>query len=71
MLDRSDSRLCALRALREVGDEWLQSGCSLALRVPSAVVPAEENVLVNPEHPEFEAVTIDGPFDLEVDDRLL
>ena len=59
------------RSVQAVGDEWLQSGRSLALRVPSAVVPAEENVLVNPEHPEFEAVTVDGPFDPEVDDRLL
>jgi RES domain-containing protein len=43
----------------------------LALRVPSAVVPAEENVLVNPGHPNFESVTVDGPFNPEVDDRLL
>jgi RES domain-containing protein len=59
------------QSVQAVGDEWLQSGRSLALRVPSAVVPAEENVLIKPEHPEFEAVTIDGPFDPEVDDRLL
>jgi RES domain-containing protein len=59
------------RSVQAVGDAWLQSESSLALRVPSAVVPAEENVLVHPEHPEFEAVTIDGPFDPDVDDRLL
>lgn len=59
------------RSVQAVGDEWLQSSSSLALRVPSVVVPAEENVLVNPEHPEFKAVTVDGPFDPEVDDRLL
>jgi RES domain-containing protein len=59
------------RGVQAVGDEWLQSGRSLALRVPSAVVPAEENVLVNPEHSDIEAVEVDGPFDPKADDRLL
>lgn len=58
------------RSVQAVGDAWLTSESSLALRVPSAVVPAEDNVLINPEHPRFEEVTIDGPFDPDIDDRL-
>jgi RES domain-containing protein len=58
------------RSVQAVGDAWLQSGSSLALRVPSAVVPAEDNVLINPEHPRFEEMTIEGPFDPDIDDRL-
>lgn len=57
-------------SVQAVGDAWLQSGSSLALRVPSAVVPAEDNVLINPEHSRFEEVTIEGPFDPDIDDRL-
>jgi hypothetical protein len=34
------------------------------------VVPAEDNVLINPEHPRFEEMTIEGPFDPDIDDRL-
>ena len=42
----------------------------LTLRVPSAVVPAEDNVLINPVHPAFGEVEREGPFDPEIDDRL-
>jgi RES domain-containing protein len=38
--------------------------------VPSAVVPAESNVLINPRHPAFEEIEIHGPVDPEIDDRL-
>ncbi len=35
---------------RVVGDEWLKDGSSLALVVPSAVLPESSNVLINPQH---------------------
>jgi RES domain-containing protein len=60
----------APRTVRRLGDRWLESGRSLALRVPSAVVPAESNVLVNPRHPAFEEIEVHGPVDPEIDDRL-
>lgn len=56
--------------VRAIGDRWLRSEGSLALRVPSAVVPAEDNVLINPRHPAFGEVETEGPFDPEIDDRL-
>jgi RES domain-containing protein len=40
-------------ACREIGDAWLAAGTSLALSVPSALVPPdtrELNVLLNPRH---------------------
>lgn len=60
----------APRPVRRVGDRWLESGNSLGLRVPSAVVPAESNALINPRHPAFGEVEPHGPLDPEIDDRL-
>ncbi len=40
----------------EIGDEWFDNGASLALAVPSVVVPEQYNFLLNPEHPDFQAV---------------
>ena len=40
-----------LELTRAIGDEWLVSGSSLLLRVPSAVVPQSFNYLFNPRHP--------------------
>lgn len=33
------------------GDQWLASGTSALLMVPSVIVPEESNVLINPAHP--------------------
>ena len=40
----------------EIGDNWLESQSSLALAVPSAVVPRERNYLINPGHTHFQAL---------------
>ena len=40
----------------EIGDNWLESQSSLALALPSAVVPRERNYLINPEHAHFQAL---------------
>jgi RES domain-containing protein len=41
-----------LEATRRAGDEWLLSGRTALFRVPSVIVPATWNVLMNPRHPE-------------------
>ena len=38
---------------RRFGDAWLLSGASAVLMVPSAVLPREANILLNPRHPDF------------------
>lgn len=43
---------------RAIGDKWLDSLRSLALRVPSAVTKGEHNYLLNPQHPEFVKIKI-------------
>jgi RES domain-containing protein len=58
--------------LRAVGDDWVRAERSLGLRVPSAVVPEEFNVLVNPAHPRFPEIRILGaPRPAVLDPRLL
>lgn len=56
--------------LKNIGDEWIASRTSVALRVPSALVPAESNVLLNPAHPDFQKLTIGKPIAFSFDPRL-
>lgn len=53
-----------------LGSNWIQARTSLAIRVPSVLIPRETNVLLNPNHPEFPFPQIQGPFPLEWDKRL-
>jgi RES domain-containing protein len=53
------------------GDRWILSKTGILLRVPSAVVPVDYNLLINPAHPDAGNLHISGPFDLPVDERLL
>jgi RES domain-containing protein len=51
-----------------LGDDWLDANISLALAVPSTIVPREFNYLLNPNHPDFnkmieKAQTLDFSFD--------
>jgi RES domain-containing protein len=56
---------------RRVGDEWLDEGATLVLRVPSAVVPQEENVLLNPRHPDAADVRVISAERFRFDRRLV
>lgn len=56
---------------QKLGSEWAQSFRSLALKVPSAVVPSEFNLLLNPRHPAMSEVQFGEPQDLWLDPRLL
>lgn len=56
---------------RQVGDAWLSEERSLALRVPSVVVPYSYNYMLNPEHPSFGEIEVQGAEELPVDPRLV
>jgi RES domain-containing protein len=43
-------------ALRRLGDEWIHAAQTAALLVPSAAIPGEWNLLLNPAHPEFRKI---------------
>lgn len=57
-------------ALQSIGGEWLRQSRSCVLAVPSAVVPAELNFLINPLHPDFKLISLGEPESLETDMRL-
>jgi RES domain-containing protein len=58
------------RKLRKIGDDWLTRGEAAVLRVPSAIVPEEQNFLLNPAHQDFRLVTIHPATDFLFDRRL-
>ncbi|BCX46450.1 RES domain-containing protein [Haloferula helveola] len=55
---------------RATGDPWITNRRSLALRVPSAIVPGEFNFLLNPSHPDFSKIEAGDPQPFGFDDRL-
>jgi RES domain-containing protein len=54
-----------------VGDVWVAEGRSAVLKVPSAIVEAEHNYLLNPAHHDFKHVVIHRPKRFRLDPRLL
>ena len=56
--------------LKEMGTRWLTDKSSLALRVPSVLVPGEHNILLNPLHPRMQEVKLVQNEPLLFDDRL-
>ena len=55
---------------RAIGDAWLHSGRSLVLAVPSAILPAEGNFLINPSHRDFRTLSHPRIEPVELDPRL-
>ena len=57
-------------ATMKLGDAWIAAKTSVALRVPSVVIPAESNFLLNPGHPDFHGLRIGKPIAFAFDQRL-
>ena len=53
-----------------LGDAWLKEGTSVAIRVPSVLIPHGWNVLWNPRHPEAAQAHIQEIEPFEFDPRL-
>ena len=58
----------AAPAAADYGSAWFRESRSVALAVPSIIVPEERNVVLNAAHPEFESrarllATVDYPID--------
>lgn len=58
------------QVLHSIWMEWLRESRSCVLAVPSAVVPAELNFLINPMHLDFQYIKLGEPETLDTDMRL-
>lgn len=61
----------ALQVLIDMGEQWLRQQQAVLLKVPSAVVRDEWNVLLNPSHPDFSKIQIQLVESFQFDQRLL
>lgn len=59
------------REAADLGTRWAKSGKSLLLRVPSAVVEQEYNILLNPLHSDMKKVKLQRVEKFEFDKRLM
>lgn len=57
-------------AVQAMGASWLASGRTPLLRVPSAIVRQEWNVLINPAHPDARGLRLEPPAPFNFDPRM-
>jgi len=55
---------------QKIGDEWIESGSTCLLKVPSAIIKMECNYLINPNHLDFKKIQIIQTEKFEFDPRL-
>ena len=55
---------------KHLGDRWIDSLSSAVLAVRSTVVPFEHNYLLNPQHPDFAAISVEPAIPFLFDERL-
>lgn len=55
---------------QRIGDNFIKGCASIGLRVPSAVVQGEHNILINPRHPGIGKLKILGSEAFRFDERL-
>jgi RES domain-containing protein len=60
-----------LKYTQGIGEDFLSENQTLCVKVPSAIVPQENNFLLNPLHSDFKKVKIISSELLELDKRLL
>jgi RES domain-containing protein len=63
-------RYPASEQLADLGAAWVRAGRTAVLVVPSAIVPQERNVLLNPAHRDFRGIRLGAPEAFSFDPRL-
>lgn len=59
----------SISRLKKSGQKWIDSNKSLALIVPSVLIPDENNILINPAHPSFGEIKVIDIDNFIFDDR--
>ena len=70
-LPRDWNALPYCASARRFGDRWAAERRSAALLVPSVVLPAERNLLINTMHPDYPKIAALAPERFQFDRRLL
>jgi RES domain-containing protein len=60
----------AYAVTQAIGDRWIREQRTAVLVVPSAIVPVEHNVLLNPAHPDFSKCGWSRFEDIQLDPRM-
>jgi RES domain-containing protein len=68
---KDDAWKLDLSLTRKLGDAWLKSKTSVLARVPSAILPATFNYLLNPLHPDAKRIKIKASHQASYDPRLV
>ena len=55
---------------QQLGDTWINNMKSAVLSVPSAIVPQEQNFLINLQHPDFQKIQLFSTEDFVFDPRI-
>ena len=55
----------------EIGDRWVKESRSAVLELPSVIIPAEPNYLLNLAHSDFKRIRIGKPTPFSFDPRLI
>lgn len=64
------ARYPAPESLRAFGDAWAKRAACAILRVPSVIVPEEDNFMLNPGHPDLDKVRVVRQRPFRFDPRL-
>ena len=57
-------------SLKKFGDLFVKNAATLALQIPSSIMPEDHNYLINPQHRQFSKVKIESVRELKIDSRL-
>lgn len=57
--------------IKNIGDDFIKKNKFLALKLPSAIIAEENNLLINPAHADFKKVKIVFSRQINIDERLL
>ena len=60
----------APEAMADLGTRWAETGATAVLIVPSAIIPAESNYLINPRHADFFKIRVGRPDPFSFDPRM-
>ena len=60
----------APEALKDIITAWIDKASTAVLAVPSAVIPSEQNYLLNPKHPDFKRIRVQSSIPFEFDPRM-